>query len=114
MAMSLASVQTFFNTTFTKFGENGTYLVNTGATFTPFTNVLMLARGPMQMPEELGTIPNPNFNIMILQTTLGPLAINPKRGDRITFRGVQYKINEIDAITYSYNGTIIAFNLILG
>jgi hypothetical protein len=114
MAISLAGIQTFYNNTFTKLGENGSYLVNTGAGFTTIATILMLPRGPLVQPEEIGSLPLTAFNILIQQSTLTANAIVPKRGDRLLFRGLQYKIEEIDNVSYSYNGTVIAYNFTVG
>jgi len=105
--MDISPIQNFYNFTFNRIGESGSFLINTGLAFNPIA-VTIIALLPHGQIEGIGTIPETTFRILIRGADL---VLPPKMSDRILFRGRQYTISELDPIQMAVNGITIAYSL---
>jgi len=111
--MDITPIQSFYNYTFNRIGETGSYLVNTGAGFTAHPGILMIGLLPFGQPLGIGTIPETGFKIIIQGSALTGAGVTPKMSDRVLFRGIQYSFAEQDPVTLSINGTPLAYSFLV-
>jgi hypothetical protein len=107
--MDITPIQSFYNYTFARIGEAGSFLINTGAGFNTIA-VTIVALLPFTQPDGIGSIPETSFRILIKGADL---VLPPKMNDRVLFRGRQFTISEADPISLAVNGTTIAYSMVI-